>query len=247
MHIVTSDGDLACVSTGNMHEGTAKVYSDYMLMTADRAITSEVDDVFTFIESPFLTTHFKSLIVSPNDMRQRVGRLIDRETRNHLKGLPAYIRVKINHIVDPKIIAKLYAASQAGVPVDLVVRGNCSLVPGVRGVSENIRVNGIIDRYLEHERILAFCNNGQPEVYIGSADWMERNLDRRIEVMCPIYSPALQADLLRTIDYGLRDVAHGHYVNEQDGKPRRFTAEQPWFASQSELYRVYRDEAQNEE
>lgn len=247
VHIVTSDGDLACVSTGNMHEGTAKVYSDYMLMTADRAITSEVDDVFTFIESPFLTTHFKSLLVSPNDMRQRVGRLIDRETRNHLKGLPAYIRVKINHIVDPKIIAKLYAASQAGVPVDLVVRGNCSLVPGVRGVSENIRVNGIIDRYLEHERILAFCNNGQPEVYIGSADWMERNLDRRIEVMCPIYSPALQADLLRTIDYGLRDVAHGHYVNEQDGKPRRFTAEQPWFASQSELYRVYRDEAQNEE
>lgn len=243
VHIATRNGDLACVSTGNMHEGTARVYSDYMLMTADRGITAEVADVFTFIESPYLTTHFKSLLVSPNDMRQRIGRLIDRETRNHLKGLPAYIKVKINHIVDPKIIAKLYTASQAGVPIDLLVRGNCSLVPGVKGVSDNINMNGIIDRYLEHERILAFCNNGSPEVYIGSADWMERNLDRRIEVMCPIHSLALQADLLRTIDYGMRDVAHGHYVNEQQGAPKRFTRAQPWFASQEELYKAYRAEA----
>lgn len=246
VHIVTRTGDIACVSTGNMHEGTARVYSDYMLMTANRNITSEVANVFSFIEAPYLTTHFKSLLVSPNDMRQRVGRLIDRETRNHLKGLPAYIKVKINHIVDPKIVTKLYTASQAGVPIDLLVRGNCSLVPGVKGISDNIRMNAIIDRYLEHERILAFCNNGTPEVYIGSADWMERNLDRRIEVMCPIFSPALQADLLRTIDYGMRDVAHGHFVNEQEGAPKRFSAEQPWFASQEELYKAYLDEAREE-
>lgn len=244
VHIATKNGDIACVSTGNMHEGTAKVYSDYMLMTADRGIASEVDDVFRFIESPFLTTHFKSLLVSPNDMRSRVGRLIDRETRNHLKGLPAFIKVKINHIVDPKIIEKLYTAARAGVPVDLLVRGNCSIVPGVKGVSERIQINGIIDRYLEHERILAFCNNGTPQVYIGSADWMERNLDRRIEVMCPVHSPALQAELLRTIDYGMRDVAHGHHVNEQGGVPKRFRVEGPWFASQKELYEAYKQEAQ---
>ena len=106
-------------------------------------------------------------------------------------------------------------------------------------MSEGIRVNAIIDRYLEHARILYFCNNGQPKVYIGSADWMERNLDRRIEVMCPVVDRNLQAELLRTIACGLDDVSQGHYVNEHEGQPRRLAAPQPWFRSQAALYQFY--------
>jgi polyphosphate kinase len=179
-------------------------------------------------------------------MRKPIIELINQEIRNKRKGLPAGIKVKINHITDPKIIQRLYAAAQAGVDVQLLVRGNCCLVPGVKDVSEGIRANAIIDRYLEHARILYFCNNGQPKVYMGSADWMERNLDRRIEVMCPIFDQQLQAELIRTIDYGLEDVSQGHYVNEHEGQPRRLEASQPWFRSQAELYQAYCHQAETE-
>ena len=239
VYIATKHGDLACIGTGNMHEGTAKVYTDYMLMTANPEIVEEVGKVFSYIEAPFLNISFQHLLVSPNEMRKPIIGLINQEIRNRRRGLPAAIKVKINHITDPQIVQRLYAAAQAGVDVQLLVRGNCSLVPGVRGVSEGIRVNAIIDRYLEHARILYFCNNGQPKVYIGSADWMERNLDRRIEVMCPVVDRNLQAELLRTIACGLDDVSQGHYVNEHEGQPRRLAAPQPWFRSQAALYQFY--------
>lgn len=239
VHITTRHGDIACIGTGNMHEGTARVYTDVMLMTANKSVAKEVADVFKYIEKPYLDTHFKELLVSPNDMRRRFTALINREIKNKLAGKPAYIMVKVNHIVDPALIKRLYAASQAGVDSDLLVRGNCSLVPGVKGVSENIRVYGIIDRYLEHSRIFIFCNNDDPLYFIGSADWMQRNLDRRIEVVAPVYDKEIQRDLHHIVACGLQDVSQGHYVNSHDGRPRREEAPMPWYRSQTDLYAYY--------
>lgn len=239
VHITTRHGDIACIGTGNMHEGTARVYTDVMLMTANKSVAKEVADVFKYIEKPYLDTHFKELLVSPNDMRRRFIALINREIKNKLAGKPAYIMVKVNHIVDPALIKRLYAASQAGVDIDLLVRGNCSLVPGVKGVSENIRVYGIIDRYLEHSRIFIFCNNDDPLYFIGSADWMQRNLDRRIEVVTPVYDKEIQRDLHHIVACGLQDVSQGHYVNSHDGRPRREEAPTPWYRSQTDLYAYY--------
>ena len=239
VHITTRHGDIACIGTGNMHEGTARVYTDVMLMTANKSVAKEVADVFKYIEKPYLDTHFKELLVSPNDMRRRFIALINREIKNKLAGKPAYIMVKVNHIIDPALIKRLYAASQAGVDIDLLVRGNCSLVPGVKGVSENIRVYGIIDRYLEHSRIFIFCNNDDPLYFIGSADWMQRNLDRRIEVVAPVYDKEIQRDLHHIVACGLQDVSQGHYVNSYDGRPRREEAPMPWYRSQTDLYAYY--------
>ncbi len=242
VYIKTRYGDIACVGTGNMHEGTAKVYTDYMLITHRRPIVSEVAKVFDFIERPFINTHFRELIVSPNDMRRRFLALINKEIRNKLTGKEAYIKVKINHITDERIIARLYAAARAGVRIDLLVRGNCGVVPGIKGVSEGIALHGIIDRYLEHSRIFIFGNGGNPLYFIGSADWMERNLDRRIEVITPVYDEDIKADLERIVTLGMKDVSQAHYVNSNDRVPLRTTHEKPWFRSQTALYKHYLEE-----
>lgn len=146
--------DIACISTGNFHEGNARMYTDYMLMTAAKNVTRDVSLVFDFIERPYSPVRFKELLVSPNEMKQKFSRLINEEIKNKQAGKPAYILIKINHITDPVMVKKLYEASSHGVRIDLLVRGNCSLITGVPGVSDTIRINGIIDRYLEHSRIL---------------------------------------------------------------------------------------------
>ena len=145
--------DIACISTGNFHEGNARMYTDYMLMTAAKNVTRDVSLVFDFIERPYSPVRFKELLVSPNEMKQKFSRLINEEIKNKQAGKPAYILIKINHITDPVMVKKLYEASSHGVRIDLLVRGNCSLITGVPGVSDTIRINGIIDRYLEHSRI----------------------------------------------------------------------------------------------
>ena len=239
LYLATRRGNIACVGTGNMHEGTAQVYTDVMLLTHSTSITREVNAVFNYIEKPYLTTRFKQLPVSPNDMRPRITALINQEIHNARKGLPAYIRVKMNHITDKKIIRRLYDASCAGVQIDLLVRGTCSVIPGIPGMSENIRLNAIIDRFLEHSRILIFANGGAPRYYIGSADWMERNLDRRIEVMVPVKDPLIQQELALIVSLGLQDVSHGHYVNCRNNAPRRLSSPQPATRSQYELYQYY--------
>jgi len=231
--------DISVVSTGNFHEGNARTYTDYLLMTANRNIVRDVAQVFNFIEHPYLPARFKELLVSPNEMRTKFVRLVNEEIKNHNTGRPAYIRIKINHITDPVMVKKLYDASANGVPVDLVVRGNCSLVTDLPGKSENMRIVGIIDRYLEHARIFQFCAAGEDKMFIGSADWMPRNLNNRIEVVTPVYDPAIKADLQRVIDYALRDTMQGRTV---DGTGRNL----PWvvegtdpFRSQEELYKAY--------
>ncbi|WP_077153900.1 RNA degradosome polyphosphate kinase [Bacteroides bouchesdurhonensis] len=252
VHIASRHGDIACISTGNFHEGNARMYTDYTIMTAHRQIVKEVNEVFNFIEKPYTPVNFRELLVSPNDMRKRLIALINKEIKNKKQGKDAYILAKVNHITDRMLIEKLYEASTAGIRIDLLVRGNCSLVTGIPDVSENIHINGIIDRYLEHSRIFIFSNGGEEKYYIGSADWMPRNLDNRIEVLVPVYNKEIQADLKQIIYYDLHDTAKGHIV---DGSGENLPwkdiyptlSEQPvdetkisLFRSQEELYKEYK-------
>lgn len=246
-HIGMRNGsDIACVSTGNFHEGNARVYTDYMLMTAARNIVKDVNAVFTFIEKPYMPVTFKELLVSPNEMKKKFVRLINNEIKNRQQGKPAYIKVKINHITEPEMVRKLYEASENGVRVDLLVRGNCSLVTGIPGKSDNIRICGIIDRYLEHSRIFIFANGGEKKCFIGSADWMPRNLDNRIEVVTPVYDAKIKEDLEKVIDYGLRDTMQGRIV-DGTGENRPWTTEDgEAFRSQEQLYLHYREQLAGE-
>ena len=241
VYIQCKSGDIACIGTGNLHEGNAKVYTDYMMMTARPQIVREVKKVFEFISKPFKPVKFRELLVSPNEMKPKILRLISDEIRNAKEGLEAWIKVKINHITDEDVVAKLYEASQAGVKISLLVRGNCSLVPGLPGVSENISALGVIDTYLEHARILIFANGGNPKYFLGSADWMPRNLVNRIEVLTPVYDEQLQHDLERTIDYGLRDTTNARIVDGRGGN--QFKEGAP-FRSQEQLYVDYLKESQ---
>lgn len=238
-HITLKQGAIACVGSGNMHEGTAKLYTDYMLLTAHRGITADVLKVFDFIERPFLSVRFRELLVAPNDMRRRLYYLINREIKNAQAGKEAYIKLKLNHIVDERMVLKLYEASEAGVDIQLCIRGNCSLIPAVPGYSSRISINGIIDRYLEHSRIYIFGNAGKPCYFVGSTDWMTRNLDKRIEVMAPIYDKDLQEELRMIVEYGIADTAQGYHVNERDGIAKRQTAVGELFRSQERLYQHY--------
>lgn len=234
--IESKKGNIACVGTGNFHEGNAKIYTDYLMMTARPKIVNEVAKVFDFIDRPFSPFRFNELLVSPNSMKSRILRMLDTEIKNASEGKEAWMKIKINHITDTDMVAKLYQASKAGVKIDIVIRGNCSLVPGIKGLSENIRCVGIIDRYLEHSRILIFANGGKPRFFIGSADWMPRNLLNRIEVMAPVYDEDMQADLLRTVAYGMRDTQNGRVV---DGKGTNAFMSGPVFRSQEELFKSY--------
>ena len=207
-----------------------------MMMTARPQIVREVKKVFDFIQKPFKPVKFRELLVSPNEMKPKILRLISEEIRNAREGAEAWIKVKINHITDEDIIRKLYEASQAGVRIELLVRGNCSLVPGLPGISENIYAKGVIDTYLEHSRILIFANGGVPKYYLGSADWMPRNLINRIEVLTPVYDDDLKKDLERTVDYGMKDTTNARVI---DGKgTNKITGDEP-FRSQEELYKEY--------
>nr|WP_302195570.1 RNA degradosome polyphosphate kinase [uncultured Prevotella sp.] len=237
LYIESKKGNIACVGTGNFHEGNAKIYTDYLMMTARQKIVNEVAKVFDFIDRPFSPFRFNELLVSPNSMKSRILRMLDTEIKNANEGKEAWVKIKINHITDTDMVAKLYQASKAGVKIDIVIRGNCSLVPGFKGLSDNIHCVGIIDRYLEHSRILIFANGGKPRYFLGSADWMPRNLLNRIEVMTPVYDEELQADLLRTVAYGMRDTTNGRVV---DGKGTNAFVEGPTFRSQEELYKEYK-------
>lgn len=248
IHISTRRGDIACIGSGNLHEGTARLYTDLMLMTAHKGIVQDVHQVFDFIERPFQPVRFKHLLVAPNEMRTRLYHMINREIRLAKAGQEAFIRLKLNHIVDEKMVAKLYEANQAGVQVELCLRGNCSLIPEIPGYSEGLFINGIISRYLEHSRIYIFGNGGDPRYFIGSTDWMSRNLDRRVEVMTPVYDPDIQQELDFIVSAGLADTEQGYHVRVSDVRPRRddYPAGTPLFNSQQALYKYYLDRKQSE-
>ncbi|MCQ2229457.1 MAG: RNA degradosome polyphosphate kinase [Bacteroidales bacterium] len=234
-HIEFKNGqNIAVVSTGNFHEGNASRYTDVILMTANRNVVQDVDRVFKFIEKPYSPVKFKHLLVSPNDMKSRFLRLIDGEINNHLAGKPAWIKMKVNHITEPMMVDKLYEAVGAGVRVEALVRGNCSLVDN-DDFEDRLKIIGIIDRYLEHSRIFIFANGGEPLFFIGSADWMPRNLDCRIEVVTPVYDKDVQQELLTIVDCGLNDSKQGRVVaGKQEGVSD--------IGSQESLYNHYMEE-----
>ncbi len=188
------------ISTGNFNESTAKVYTDFTLFTANQKILKDIIKVFSFFDTNYRIYRYKHIITSPHYTKSKFFALIDQEIENVNNGLPAYIKLKLNSISSYKMIDKLYEASRAGVKIQMIVRGICSLIPGVKGMSENIEVISIIDKFLEHTRLYMFCNNNNDKVYISSADWMTRNIDNRVEVSCPIYQEDIKEELLDVFD-----------------------------------------------
>ena len=189
----------AHLGTGNYNPSTARFYTDFSLFTSDEAITASVHDVFNYLTAYAEKSHYRPLFVAPKDMAKTCIALIEREARRARRGRPARIIAKCNAIVDPPVIRALYRASQAGVEIDLIVRGQWTLVPGMRGVSSHIRVRSIVGRFLEHSRMFHFENGGKPEVYLGSADWMPRNLYQRVEVLFPLKDEQLRERISREI------------------------------------------------
>jgi polyphosphate kinase len=202
--IVRNDPDgkirrYAHLGTGNYNPSTARFYSDLSLLTSDESITSAVNDVFNYLTAYAEKTNYKPLLVAPKDMAKGCLALIEREARHARRGRPARIIAKCNAVVDPSMIRALYRASQAGVEIDLIIRGQCTLVPGLRGISSRIRVRSIVGRFLEHSRMFYFENGGKSEVYLGSADWMPRNLYERVEVLFPLRDPLLKERICEEI------------------------------------------------
>jgi len=189
----------AHLGTGNYNATTARIYTDLSLLTADPEITSAVHDVFSFLTAYAEHANYGSLMVAPLDLAEKCAMLIEREAVHARAGRPARIIAKMNSLLDKNVVQSLYRASQSGVEIDLLVRGICSLRPGIRGISDRIRVRSIVGRFLEHSRIYYFENGGEPEVYLGSADWMPRNLHERVEVLFPLKNPLLRDRVVHEI------------------------------------------------
>jgi polyphosphate kinase len=204
------------ISTGNFNESTARIYTDYTLFTSHQKILKDVSKVFNFLSVNYKIKKYKHLIVSPHYTFSALIRLINQEIANKAQGKNARIRLKLNNITNYKIISKLYEASRAGVQIDMIVRGVCCLIPGVKGMSENIRVISVVDKFLEHPRVYIFENDGDPQMYISSADWMTRNIDNRVEVACPILDKDLQQELLDTFMISWNDNVKARLVNTKN-------------------------------
>lgn len=228
----------AYLGTGNFHEGTAKIYSDIGLFTADKRLTKEAAQVFAYLEdiNNIPIPGFKHLLVGQFNLRPALVDMINREIKNAKAGKPAAMILKMNSLQDPDMISKLYEASQAGVKIQLIVRGICCLVPQVPGLSDNIEAISIVDRYLEHARIFVFHNNGNEKIYLSSADWMVRNLSYRIETIFPIYSPEYKAQILEFLNLQLKDNQKARIIDaKQKNVYKKIDPEKP-FQSQWETY-----------
>ena len=226
----------ANVGTGNFNEATARIYADDSLLTADQSITNDVNAVFQLIESKYNPPKFKSLIVAPFHMRNFFTRMINNEIKNADSGKEAWCIIKLNNLVDDKIVKKLYQAGKAGVKVRIICRGTCTLTPGVKGLSENIEVISIVDKFLEHSRVFVFNNSGDEKYYISSADWMVRNLDNRVEVACPVNDPKLQQELKTMLLIQLKDNTKARWVNHIIPNQYKDTDKIPKIRSQEEIY-----------
>jgi len=231
------------ISTGNFNEDTAKIYTDYTLFTSNQKILKEVNKVFNFLQVHYKLKKYKHLIVSPHYTNNALVKMINQEIENHKAGLPSGIRLKLNAITNFSIIEKLYEASTAGVPIQMIVRGICCLIPGVKGMSENIEVISVVDRYLEHPRVYHFTNGGTPKIYISSADFMTRNIENRVEVAAPIYDTDLQRQITEVFDIIWNDNVKARRLNgptqnafiKNDSAPLR---------SQFEIFDYYKKEVE---
>ena len=231
----------ANISTGNFNESTAKVYADDSLLTANQDIAREVNMLFHLFEQPYNPPRFKHLIVAPYYMRDTYMRLFNTEIRNAKEGKEAWVRIKLNSLVDEKIIKKLYQASRAGVKIEIICRGICRLVPQVKGMSENITVISIIDKYLEHSRAFIFANDGKPKYYTGSADWMVRNFDHRFEVVTPVYDKQMQEEIMDMFNIQWADNVKARLVNVEPINQYRKTDSTKPVRSQIEIYKYLKE------
>lgn len=207
-------GRFAYVGTGNFNEKTSRVYTDHGIFTCDERITGDVEQVFRFLAGELPEPATRHLLVAPFTLRDGFDRLIEHETQRAAAGLPSGITLKMNALEDSRIIRRLYDASVAGVPIDIIVRGICRLIPGVPGQSETIRVRSILDRYLEHARLYRFHHDGEELMYMASADWMTRNLSRRVEVALPVYDPEIRKQLERVLEIQLADNTKARWIDE---------------------------------
>ena len=232
----------AHIGSGNFHEGNAQVYCDHSLLTADERLTREVLKIFQFFQTNFQRGSYRYLFVSPFNTRKRFSELITAEIKNARRQHEAYIIIKLNNLTDEEMIERLYDASQSGVKIKLIVRGVCSLIPGVPGMSENIEAVSIVDRFLEHSRVFIFCNDGNELMYISSADWMERNLDRRVEVTTPVFDPEVRKQLRDVINIQLRGTAKARILDKTQSNTYKYTLnpkEEP-YRSQLETYKYFK-------
>lgn len=203
------------ISTGNFNEVTARIYTDYTLFTAHEGILKELTKVFDFFDTTYKIQKYKHLVVSPHYTNSVFKKLINKEIQNAKAGKEAYIKIKMNSFTSYDMVDKLYEASRAGVKIQLIIRGICCLVPGVKGMSENIEAISIVDKFLEHPRIFIFGNDGNPKVYISSADWMTRNLDYRVEVGVAIYDTDVKQELLDTFEISWSDNVKARVFSEK--------------------------------
>lgn len=203
------------LSTGNFNESTAKIYSDFTLFTSNNKILKEVKKVFEFLQSNYKIYEYKHLIVSPHQTKNKLFELIDNEIYNAKKGIKSEIILKLNSFTSYKFVDKLYDASKSGVKIKLLVRGICCLIPQKLNLSENIEVKSVVDRYLEHSRVYVFENSGDKKVYISSADLMTRNIEKRVEVACPIYQVDLKKQILDSLDISLSDNVKTRLINHE--------------------------------
>ncbi len=237
----------ANISTGNFNESTAKVYADKSLLTADQDLATDVYKVFQLFESRYFIPKFKKLIVSPFETRDFFIRLINREIKNAKEGREAWMVLKLNSLVDKKLTYKLYEASNAGVKIKIIARGICVLIPGLKGVSENIEAFSVVDKYLEHARVYVFCNGGENEFFISSADWMQRNLDYRIEVTTPITDPVIKSEIWKILQIQLNDNCKARLISAENVNQYRKTDNPTPIRSQFEIIRYFQEQFDGEE
>jgi polyphosphate kinase len=211
----------AHIATGNYNAVTARVYTDLGLLTSEPRLMADLSALFNYLTGYSDQVEYRELIVAPLDLRRRLRALLDRESAHAMSGKPAHVIIKVNGLSDPSVIRDLYRASRAGVRIDLIVRGICSLRPGVPGISATIAVRSIVGRFLEHSRIFSFDNDGTPEVYIGSADLMERNLSRRVETICPVRDETLRRYLRDTVLDGYLRATREAWALQSDGQYER--------------------------
>ena len=227
------------ISTGNFNESTAKVYTDVTLFTSHQQILKDVSKIFDFFDVNYRVHRYKHLIVSPHYMRSKFNKLIDREIANAEEGKVAFIKIKLNSLTDIQLIDKLYDASNSGVKIQLQIRGICSLIPGVKGMSANIEAISIVDNYLEHSRVYIFGNENDPEVYISSADFMTRNIDGRVEVTCPIYDERIKNELIDIFNIGWKGNVKARLHSEKLDNKYRVRGNSQVFRAQQETYNYY--------
>ena len=229
------------ISTGNFNESTAKIYTDFTLLTANQPLLKDINKVFNFFEVNYKVNRYKHIITSPHFTHTKLNALIDNEIALAQQGKPAFIKLKINSISSYKMVDKLYEASRAGVKIQMIVRGICCLIPRIEGMSDNIEVISIVDKFLEHTRLFIFGNNNDSKIYISSADWMTRNIENRVEVTCPIYDKSIKQELLDIFEICWSDNVKARLINkEQNNNYKIKNPDQADARSQFKIYEYYK-------